>query len=206
VARRRPPIAAVAIVALLIVAATVFVISSLDRPEPPTRAPDPVRPLMLGDSLVGPTVTTVDASGERAWTHFDFSRSSVVDRDDPLGWDLAFRRHRIIANGGAGFAGLGGILDLGEVPFDAVTELPAEGYTMNRVGGDTLNPAIEKWYDYGFTSHLLTPKPRTYALRTADGRYAKLAIVSYYCPGARPGCFTFRWVWQGDGTRRVGAG
>ena len=190
--------------ALLVVLATIFVIASLDRPEPPMRAPDPVRPLVLGDSLVGPVTTTVDATHDRAWTRFDFSRASVVDAEDPLGWDLAFRRNRIVANGGPGFAGRGGIRDLGEIPFDEVVELPADGYEPNQVGSDTLNAAIEEWYDYGFTTHLLTPKPRVYAVRTADGRYAKLAIVSYYCPGARAGCLTFRWVWQGDGSRRVG--
>jgi hypothetical protein len=43
------------------------------------------------------------------------------------------------------------------------------------------------------------PSPRVYALRTADGRYAKLEILSYYCPGAMPGCVTFRYVYQGAG-------
>jgi hypothetical protein len=191
------------IVALLVIAAILFVLSSLDRPELPTRAPDPPRPQVLGDTLVGPIVTTVDASDQRAWVRFQFSQASVVEEVDPLGWDLAFRRNRIIANGGPGFAGRGGIRDVGEISFTEVVELPEEGYLPNRGVTDTLNPAIEKWYDYGFTTHLLTPKPRVYAVRTADGRYVKLAILSYYCPGARPGCLTFRWVWQGDGTLRV---
>ena len=42
-------------------------------------------------------------------------------------------------------------------------------------------------------------------VRTADGRYAKLEILGYYCPGAHPGCLTFRYVFQGDGTPLVGA-
>jgi hypothetical protein len=40
-----------------------------------------------------------------------------------------------------------------------------------------------------------------YAIRTADGRYAKLEIVSYYCPGAVSGCLTFRYAYQGSGAR-----
>lgn len=193
------------LVAFLLIAAVVFVLSSLDRPELPMRLPDSPRVLTLGDTLVGPVTTTVDASDERAWVRFDFSRSSVVPANDS-GWDLSFRRNLIIANGGPGFAGRGGIRDLGERAFDEVRDLPADGYVPNRVTSDTVNTAIEKWYDYGFTTHLLTPKPRTYAVRTADGRYAKLAVVSYYCPGARPGCLTFRWAWQGDGSRRVSGG
>jgi hypothetical protein len=42
-----------------------------------------------------------------------------------------------------------------------------------------------------------------WAVRTADGRYAKLEMVGYYCPGPQPGCPTFRYVYQGDGTTRV---
>ncbi len=42
-----------------------------------------------------------------------------------------------------------------------------------------------------------------YAIRTADGRYAKVEIVGYYCPGAEPGCLTLRYVYQGDGSRRL---
>ncbi|HSR42903.1 MAG TPA: HmuY family protein, partial [Longimicrobiales bacterium] len=52
-------------------------------------------------------------------------------------------------------------------------------------------------------SHILRPKDRVFAVRTADGRYAKLRILGYYCPGARPGCLAFRYVYQGDGSRRV---
>ena len=198
----RPPLAAVLIVAVVVLAAVVLVVSSLDRPTPPTRAPDHPQPRALGDTLAGPLITTIDATDDRAWVRFDFSRGSVVDLRSS-DWDLGFRRHRVIANGGPGFIGDGGIVDLGEVSFAEVTAVPAEGYLRNRIGSDTLNPAIEGWYDYGFTTHLLTPKRRVYAVRGGDGRYAKIEILSYYCPGARPGCVTFRWAWQGDATRRV---
>jgi hypothetical protein len=29
--------------------------------------------------------------------------------------------------------------------------------------------------------------------------------VGYYCPGGQPGCVTFRYVYQGDGSRAVGS-
>jgi hypothetical protein len=50
---------------------------------------------------------------------------------------------------------------------------------------------------------VLTPKPRVWAVRTGDGRYAKLEMVGYYCSGAQPGCPTFRYVYQGDGSTRL---
>jgi hypothetical protein len=40
-------------------------------------------------------------------------------------------------------------------------------------------------------------------VRTADGRYAKLELVSYYCPRSQPGFVTLRYVYQGDGSRNV---
>jgi hypothetical protein len=41
--------------------------------------------------------------------------------------------------------------------------------------------------------HVLRPEPRTFAVRTAAGRHAALEFVSYYCPGAQPGCVTMRY-------------
>jgi hypothetical protein len=149
--------------------------------------------------LVGPLTYTIDASDPESWRFFDFSRGSRVEGPAPLEWDVAFRRFNIVTNGGEGFAGQGGALDLGEVAFDSVTSVPPDGYQASQARRDTVNAALKGWYDYGFTSHLLKPSPRVYALRTADGRYAKLEILSYYCPGAMPGCVTFRYVYQGAG-------
>ncbi|MBI4539691.1 MAG: HmuY family protein [Gemmatimonadetes bacterium] len=193
-----------ALAAAIFAAAGALVVASLRRPTPLAFAPTPAAPAEVGAARVGPLSYTVDASSQDAWRYFDFSRASAVERPGALDWDLALRRHHIIVNGGPGFSGQGGVLDLGRVPFDSVGVVPEAGYALNRAGRDTVNPVIERWYDYGFTSHLLTPKPRVYAVRTADGRYAKLQIVSYYCPGASAGCLTFRYVYQGDGTRRLG--
>lgn len=111
-------------------------------------------------------------------------------------WDLAFRRFHIIANAGPGFPGDGGVIDLGPVAFDSVTSVPAAGYVPTALAGrDSTNAAIERWYRYGFTSHLLTPLGHVYAVRAADGRHhVRLEILGYYCPGARPGCVTVRWA------------
>ncbi|HUP01064.1 MAG TPA: HmuY family protein [Gemmatimonadota bacterium] len=181
--------------------AVAFVASSLRRPEPPVFAPSAVDPRPAGDALVGPALYTIDASHERAWRHFDFSSGSRVDGPGPLEWDLAFRRNRIIVNGGVGFAGQAGAADLGAVDFETLSVAPEEGYRPTEAGRDSVHSALDGWYDYGFTTHVLMPKPTVYAIRTADGRYAKLEIVSYYCPGARAGCTTFRYVYQGDGSR-----
>ncbi|MGH7419634.1 MAG: HmuY family protein, partial [Candidatus Rokuibacteriota bacterium] len=163
----------------------------------PTYAPTSPAPRDLGRALVGPVLYTVDATAPEAWRRFSFRLGSVVE-DGGHDWDMAFRRYAIIAGPGAG------ILDLGERRFDEVRTVPAEGYQANEGAAEPRNPAIAGWYHYGFFSHVLSPKPRVWAVRTADGRYAKLEMLGYYCPGSRPGCVTFRYAYRGDGSRTVG--
>ena len=126
-----------------------------------------------------------------------------MDDGDGTGWDLGFRRYQIIANGGRGYHGEAGVIDLGAVAFTDVRTVPTTGYAVTESRPDPRNPAIASWYRYGFFSHVLSPKPHVWAVRTADGRYAKMEIVGYYCPGSRPGCVTLRYVYQGDGSPNV---
>jgi hypothetical protein len=176
----------------------------LRREPPPSFTPTPASPVEVGDALVGPVVWTIDARSEAAWAYFDFSRGSTVPPGDPLGWDIAVRRFRIIANGGDRFHGRAGIIDLGNIAFDSVHTAPDSAYVETTVlRRDSSNAAISKWYEYGFTSHLLMPRPNVWVVRTADGRYAKMQILGYYCPAATPGCLTIRYVYQGSGSRSL---
>lgn len=191
---------AMGIVGGIALLAAILVGLTLVRPEPPTFPPSPLDPRPAGEALVGPRTYTVDASDPDRWVFFSFAQGTVMEHPRPFEWDLAFRRFQVIVNGGEGFHGMGGILSLGEVGFDEVTRLPEEGYEGTRVHrGDSIQEAVERWYDYSFFSHLLSPRPVVYAVRTADGRYAKLEFLGYYCPGAQPGCLTFRYVYQGAG-------
>jgi hypothetical protein len=176
--------------------AAVLVALTLRPTAVPTYPPTPPGPREAPRALVGPVLYTVDATAPETWRRFSFALGSVVEDGAPA-WDLAFRRYAIIASPG------GGILDLGEVRFDEVRTVPTEGYRPNEGAAEPRNPAIGSWYSYGFFSHVLSPKPRVWAVKTADGRYAKLEIVGYYCPGSHPGCLTFRYVFQGDGSPRV---
>lgn len=178
-----------------------LVIGALRRPAMPTGTVTTPSPGDVGDSLVGPAEYTLDATSPANWTWFDFSRNARVENPGALDWDLAVRRFHVIVNGGAGFAGRGGLVDLGPQPFDSVLVVPDTGYAPT--DADSINPVTRRWYDYGYTSHLLQPKGSVYALRTADGKYAKLQVVSYYCGEALSGCLSFRYVYQGDGSRSV---
>ncbi len=116
--------------------------------------------------------------------------SEVPDSTHP--WDIAFRSTTITVNGHARL--------LTGVNFDALTEVPEDGYTAG---------SVPSWYDYEMSNHTITPKVGTViALKTADGKYAKVQIMSYYenAPAVPSGTahnarhYTFRWVLQTDGS------
>lgn len=185
-----------------------LVTSSLMRSVPPGYLPTAPAPSEVGDRQVGPRDYTVDATNHDRWIYFDFSRGSVVDVEAPgsLDWDIAFQRHRMITNGGAtNPLGQAGALDIGSSELDSGLEVPDFGYvTDERRGDESRNGALEEWYEYSWISHVLRPAHRVYAVRTADGRYAVLRFLGYYCPGGQPGCVTFRYLYRGDGGRRMG--
>ena len=187
------PRPALVLVAALAVAVVVLVVLSLRRPELPEFAPTPAPDAAAGPLGPGDHRVTVDASSPDEWRYVDLARGAVGG-DASAPWDLAFRRFEARVNGGAGYAGQGGAIDLGAVPLDSVAAAPPSGYRgMEAAGRDTSNAVLDHWYAYSYTTHVLTPKDRTLALRTHDGRAVLLRFVSYYCPGAQPGCVTVRY-------------
>lgn len=124
-------------------------------------------------------------------------------------------------NGGTSGPGQGGAIVL-EVPFDEVAEAPTDDQL--RVDGvDDCPNGVKRaicpgsgngWYNYDPSTHLIMPIPgRTIVVRTADGRFAKMRILSYYKGAPDPGAlnpeahpsryYTFEYVFQPDGSRRL---
>lgn len=171
--------------ALFLMVITYLVATSLARREQPVYEPSPVAPQPLPPNSTVLDTLTVDARDARRWRFVDLDRRSAVLPPDTAGWDLAFRRFRIIA-------GLG-VAPLGSTPFDSIGDAPETGYAPNLAERDTVNPVIERWYRYSYATHLLMPNGRRYAVRTAEGRAAVIEILSYYCEGLEPGCVTFRY-------------
>ena len=191
---RRPPILVLVMGGAFVLLVASLLIGSLARPEFPPFTLTPPRPGAVGDSLIGPATYTVDASATERWRTFDFGRNAAVDSGP---WDIAFRRFHLITAPG------GGIIDLGPVPFDSVRQLPMTGYVPNTDAPDTTNPGVGKWYSYSMLSHLLTTRHHVYGIRTPRAKYAKLELLAYYCKDTGTACITFRYVYQGDGSRRV---
>ncbi len=144
------------------------------------------------------------------YTLFSFSKGAVVPagKMDTDQWDLGFKGTSIIVNGGKERKGKGAAGMVTAV-FDAVDKLP-DGLTWatDEPGGKTAIPSGSGngWYEYVFTTHEIKPLPnRVLFVKTADGKFAKVEILSYYrdvegetdSPGRY---YTFRYVYQPNGS------
>ena len=182
-------------------------------PASATYNPTPPRPVKTVEQLTEPIVYTVDARSENVWIYFDFSRGAVVPVLDPKedAWDLAFKRYVMKTNGGRSNPdGQGAVLKLNRRDFAGLSAVPgdvefqADVHPKNRL--HPFNPVLEKWYNYSYLANVLAPKPEVYVIRTQEGKYAKMRMLSYYCTGNVAGCMTFEYVYQGDGSMRLADG
>ncbi|MCZ6916466.1 MAG: HmuY family protein [Gemmatimonadetes bacterium] len=164
-----------------------LIVAAMIPKEAAVYPPSAVAPRAPTDTLVQDTVT-IDASDPAAWRFFDFDRQSVVLPPDTVGWDLAVRRFTLVA--------ADAVADLGVVGFDDVRDAADAPFVLTTFGRDTVNAAIDRWYHYSMLTHLMKPAGHVYIVRTTAGRFAKMQLLGYYCPGMVGGCPTFRYVYQ----------
>ncbi len=77
---------------------------------------------------------------------------------------------------------------------------PADGYLSDATDDERglENPALHKWYSYNWTTHIVTSKSSTYAVRTATGEAVLPTFVSYYCDDGSSGCVTIQYPHADD--------
>ncbi len=146
------------------------------------------------------------------FTKFDFETGQTTTSDTD--WDIAFRGTSIIVNGGvslgttdepartggaAVYLTTGGLAAVSEATESLFTQDSASGYAIASGSGNG-------WYLYaGPPTHLINPIAGTViVVKTSEGRYAKVEIVSYYKDApATPNAFTdesryytFNYVYQ----------
>lgn len=170
------------------------------RPSPPGFAPTSGQSPVVAGQPPDIAQYTIDARSRKDWVYFNFARGTAVSTSqDALDWDLALRRTDLLTNSGdTNSRGQGGAVDLDEVPLDEAV-VPGGGYLQDVTHDERgiENPALHKWYNYDWTSHIITSKNHTYALKTNTGEVVLLTFVSYYCDDGSPGCVTFRYVHAG---------
>ena len=167
------------------------------RPPPDGFAPTAGQAAGIVGLPPGVVQYTIDARSREDWAYFDFAGgTAVTTSQEDLDWDLAFRRTDILTNGGeTNPEGRGSAVDLGDIPLEEVSP-PADGYLTDATDDERglENPALHKWYSYNWTTHIISSKDRTYAVRAATGEVVFLSFVSYYCDGGSSGCITFQYT------------
>jgi len=166
------------------------------RPAPEGFAPTSGQGLAVAGQAPDIVQFTADAKSRKDWVYFNFARgTNVPASQDTLDWDLAFRRTDLLTNGGdTNPQGPGGAVDLGKVALEEGAA-PGGGFLQDMTHEDRglENPALHGWYNYDWTSHIITSKNHTYALQVSQGEVVLLTFVSYYCDDGSPGCITFRY-------------
>ena len=149
-------------------------------------------------------------------TYFRFADSSIVTGADTASdkWDIAFIATRILTNSGvSGATGKGGAMTLTATDFEGLATVPEAGW---RTDSSAANLAItassaKGWYNYDMTTNIISPIPGVVlAVRTGDGKFAKVQILSYYQGAPNPPnamsvsrYMAFRYVYQTNGSRTV---
>lgn len=153
-----------------------------------------------------------DPLADDTYTYYDLSTDRTVPDAESADWDIAFdstpNSTKIIANSAHG----GGILLLAE-NYGNVTEAPTTGYSDDN----------DDWYNYtgqapNGPKHAILPKKNTtLVVKTSDGMYAKIRMVSFYKGNpdtstpefanlaTRPEAeyYTFEYILQKDGSTQL---
>ncbi|GAB5407659.1 MAG: hypothetical protein BalsKO_00240 [Balneolaceae bacterium] len=139
------------------------------------------------------TATNFQSGLNGSFTFFDLNSNAAVTDSNSTTWDLAFTDDgrgglQILTNSGTSGPGNGGAIVL-DVDINTITEVPSDDqFTVDT--GTTLaitsTPDVTgSWFVYtGQTSEpnfaVLPKDPHTILIRTGEGDYAKIEIVSYY--------------------------
>jgi hypothetical protein len=165
-------------------------------------------------------VADLNAVSTKNFTLFSFKDNEIILNADSstTRWDIGFRGTTIILNGGSSGPGQAAGQIVGGI-FDELTEAPEAGYNSDTANEKAIL-GTNGWYTYTGTTAvpnntILPIAGKIVVLKTGDGKYVKVEILSYYQgnpdtttpvfadlatrPAAR--YFTFRFIYQPDGTR-----
>ena len=176
-------LAQMALIGFVLACIGLFVIASMmpeDAMEPGYAIDEQARP-----SPDGTFVLTVNVKDPSAWRYIDLDLGRAINSEN--GADLVVRRYIIKAPDGA--------QSLGDEPLLTASLPSAPAWQVDtEIGGEWQNPAFARWYEYGYSSHLLKSKRETYVVGRSPGNgVAFITIESYYCSPEGSGCLTLRY-------------
>lgn len=148
----------------------------------------PTGPVRTTSNPDGSSTSIVDSSSMTEWTHVDIEAFTATDEAGP--WALRFQRFHISTADGTEVAPIA-------AAFDDVTDAPSTGWLRDQDtdGNGEIEFAFEQgdgWYDYDAETHVLTPKPLVWVVRSATVTL-KLSFEKYYDTAGTAGWFTLTW-------------
>ena len=162
-----------------------FTSCSSDDDNTPT--PEPVQAELVSNlsaPQTGGQGTGMDIGGD--FTKFDFETG--METTSETDWDIAFRGTSIAINGGVATGTIDEPARTGDAgatvvtgTFESITT--AEGLTFSQDSEAGFALAMnDGWYTYsGPPNHVISPTPgRILVIKTTEGNYAKVEILSYY--------------------------
>ncbi len=151
--------------------------------------------------------------GTNKFTLYSLKDNAIIANTDSATekWDIGFRGTTLIVNGGKIRAGKGGAY-IHTGLFDELKSVPDRAEWRTDESETDLGVPLgsgKGWYNYDHTNNRVSPVPgKILLIRTAQGKYAKLEILSYYknapaVPSASDESryFTFKFVYQADGSK-----
>jgi len=136
-----------------------------------------------------------------------FSFEEGVEVTENESWDIAFKGTTIITNSGVSGSGdaasiilNGTFAEILEAPEDS--EFSQDSETVLAIPSGSGNG----WYNYNGATHQITPIPgKIIVVKTNNGNYAKIEIVSYYkdLTTAESPYYTFNYMYQPNGSKAL---
>ena len=208
------------ILSLVIIASLVATFTGCSENEDPLPVVATTFSNLAADPGTGFNPTTGQPTGlTRQFTFFSFKTGDVVAHTDSATnkWDLGFNGTTIIVNSATSGPGTAQAQIISGI-FDELTTAPMDGYKSDNdvapiAGAPNANLAIptgsgQGWYTYDGVNMVNKPTAgKIIVVKTSEGRYAKMEILSYYKDAPANPTFnntaryyTFRYVFQPNET------
>ncbi|NID09557.1 HmuY family protein [Fibrivirga algicola] len=189
------------------------------KKEEPTPVAVPVQAQTVTNLPADPTTGTDPVTGRptgstNKYTFYSLRENKTIASTDSASnkWDIGFRGTSIIVNGGPIRSGQGGAY-VYTGTFEELTTVPTSTTFAQDQSLALAIPTVSGngWYNYNSSTNIISPIPgRVLVIRTGDGKYAKVEILSYYenapaTPTAtsRSRFYTFRYAYQPDGSTKL---
>ncbi len=196
------------------VLASVLVFSACKKNE---ETPQPTINSQKIENLSAPS-DVIDRNTGQVTEVKPFVKFSIAEGKEVTGdnWDIAFKGTTIIINGGS--TTQDNVIRTGVASayihtgiFEELTELNNDNWTQdNNIAYAIPKGSGKGWYNYNAQKNIISPiAGKIIALKTADNKYAKIEVLSYYkdAPASPTATsvsayYTFRYVFQSNGTRK----